>query len=753
MPVPGWRWRISLAASMPSRWKVGGMRMSLTTTCGSCSAAAASSSGWSAASPTTSMSGSRARRARTPERTSRLSSARTTVITPSGMPSIQSHLADRGEGAAMRTGGGPAPPREARPAPLGWRAPRRTMGPRQQRRSRAMKIESRVVAVSWIPSEAVKGAMKAPVRAGHRPLRRAAAGRARRPGRLAQAGHVPRRQRPPGVDRRRRRREDHRLRLQRRRRDRLDDDGPRLRQRHLPGRRRTPPCSPSPRWATAGCGSSRPRAAAPACRRPGASPSRRSCSTTHPPRGRRCRSRSTPTVAREFDLVGASPFPRHWVYGPDGKLAAQVRAWSTSRTGTATPSASTARGAARTRRRSSPRSSRPWSGSCRRVIMGEGKPKIRKLKEGAALTTQGEEADAIYLLLDGVIQVNVDGEEIANLGPGALIGERAVLEGGKRTATLVAVSPCKVAEARKVELDLDKLAEVSEGHRREEQRRSVKVHVLGVRGSTPAPGHAFARHGGNTSCVALARDGAAPSLRARRRHRAARPRRAARRAPVPRRAAARPPALGPHPGPAVLPRRRQRRRRGARVHPRTRTTATPPSTCCAAPCRRRTSRSAPRGSAGDWTFESLDPGEHHAGGFEVLALEIPHKGGRTFGYRVSDGRSSIAYLSDHGPSALGPGPDGWGPYHDTALALAADVDLLSTTRSTPPRSCPSRVSWGHSAADYPVRLARAGRRQGRAPLPPRPDPHRRRGRRHRRRLRRRPASRSPPPPRAPIIDL
>ena len=31
------------------------------------------------------------------------------------------------------------------------------------------------------------------------------------------------------------------------------------------------------------------------------------------------------------------------------------------------------------------------------------------------------------------------------------------------------MSPCKVAEARKVELDLDKLAEVSQGHRREEQ--------------------------------------------------------------------------------------------------------------------------------------------------------------------------------------------------------------------------------------------------------------------------------------------
>ena len=57
-----------------------------------------------------------------------------------------------------------------------------------------------------------------------------------------------------------------------------------------------------------------------------------------------------------------------------------------------------------------------------------------------------------------------------------------------------------------------KLAEISEGHRREEQPLRMRVHVLGVRGSTPAPGHAFARHGGNTSCVALARDGEPPSL-------------------------------------------------------------------------------------------------------------------------------------------------------------------------------------------------------------------------------------------------
>ena len=40
----------------------------------------------------------------------------------------------------------------------------------------------------------------------------------------------------------------------------------------------------------------------------------------------------------------------------------------------------------------------------------------------------------------------------------------------------------------------------------------MRAHLLGVRGSIPAPGLPFVRYGGNTSCVALAHDGAAPSL-------------------------------------------------------------------------------------------------------------------------------------------------------------------------------------------------------------------------------------------------
>jgi CRP-like cAMP-binding protein len=58
---------------------------------------------------------------------------------------------------------------------------------------------------------------------------------------------------------------------------------------------------------------------------------------------------------------------------------------------------------------------------------------------------------------------------VAEIGPGALLGERALLEGGRRTSTLRAVTPCKVAVAAAEALDRDALSEVSRGHRREDR--------------------------------------------------------------------------------------------------------------------------------------------------------------------------------------------------------------------------------------------------------------------------------------------
>jgi len=121
---------------------------------------------------------------------------------------------------------------------------------------------------------------------------------------------------------------------------------------------------------------------------------------------------------------------------------------------------------------------------------------------------------------------------------------------------------------------------------------------------------------------------------------------------------------------------------------------------------------APSGLRGAWSFGTLAPGAFKAEGFTVEAREVPHKGGRTFGYRVSDGHSSIAYIPDHCPTALGPGPDGWGEYHPDALALAAGADLLIHDAFLLPEEVAAQASFGHAAADYAVALAqRAGARR------------------------------------------
>lgn len=111
---------------------------------------------------------------------------------------------------------------------------------------------------------------------------------------------------------------------------------------------------------------------------------------------------------------------------------------------------------------------------------------------------------------------------------------------------------------------------------------------------------------------------------------------------------------------------------------------------------------------GTWRFHGLEEGTATIEGFEVLAREIPHKGGRTFGYRVSDASGSLAYLSDHHPFGLGSGPAGYGPYHPAARTLVDGVDLLIHDAQYTPAEFADRADFGHSTIDYAVGLADAG---------------------------------------------
>jgi phosphoribosyl 1,2-cyclic phosphodiesterase len=117
----------------------------------------------------------------------------------------------------------------------------------------------------------------------------------------------------------------------------------------------------------------------------------------------------------------------------------------------------------------------------------------------------------------------------------------------------------------------------------------------------------------------------------------------------------------------------------------------------------------PRQLRGDWSFGGLPAGPVQLGPFTVLARDIPHKGGRTYGYRVSDSRGSIAYLPDHSPADAGPGPAGLGAYHETAVELAAGADILMHDSFWLADEFDPAHTFGHAAAEYAVGLAiRAG---------------------------------------------
>ena len=113
----------------------------------------------------------------------------------------------------------------------------------------------------------------------------------------------------------------------------------------------------------------------------------------------------------------------------------------------------------------------------------------------------------------------------------------------------------------------------------------------------------------------------------------------------------------------------------------------------------------PGGLRGEWTFAQFEEGEREVEGFHVVAREIPHKGGRTFGYRISDSTATFAYVSDHCPTAVGPGPEGAGEYHDAILDLTEGVDLLLHDAQYLSSELAERAGFGHSSVGYAVGLA------------------------------------------------
>ena len=238
----------------------------------------------------------------------------------------------------------------------------------------------------------------------------------------------------------------------------------------------------------------------------------------------------------------------------------------------------------------------------------------------------------------------------------------------------------------------------------------MRVWLCGVRGSVPAPGAEFHRVGGNTSCVAIAHDGEVPTL-------------VLDAGTGLRRVTS---LLGEAPfrGTVLLghlhwdhtgglPFFGAGDRPDAVVHLLMPDHGVEPLALLARVMAPPHFPIAPNELRGTWTFANVDEGRHDIEGFEVIAREIPHKGGRTFGYRITDRRGrSLAYMSDHGPDERGTGIEGLGEIHDAAVDLARDVDLLIHDAQHTADETATRRLHGHSAAGYGALLAeRSGARR------------------------------------------
>ena len=64
-----------------------------------------------------------------------------------------------------------------------------------------------------------------------------------------------------------------------------------------------------------------------------------------------------------------------------------------------------------------------------------------KLPEGWSPIWEDTPADKCYIILDGTVSIRRDGAEIAQLGPGDIVGETAIMGGKLRTASVVALTP------------------------------------------------------------------------------------------------------------------------------------------------------------------------------------------------------------------------------------------------------------------------------------------------------------------------
>lgn len=73
-------------------------------------------------------------------------------------------------------------------------------------------------------------------------------------------------------------------------------------------------------------------------------------------------------------------------------------------------------------------------------------PDAHTFAKGRAIFRKGERGDAMYVVVDGRVEVSVGGRVLDRIGPGAVFGEMALIDDAPRTASAVARTKCRVVK-------------------------------------------------------------------------------------------------------------------------------------------------------------------------------------------------------------------------------------------------------------------------------------------------------------------
>ena len=77
---------------------------------------------------------------------------------------------------------------------------------------------------------------------------------------------------------------------------------------------------------------------------------------------------------------------------------------------------------------------------------------LESVAEGKTIIREGGYSNDFYVIDDGTVKVEREGEHLADLGPGDIFGEQGLLEKQERSATVTATSPARLIKIEHWEL-------------------------------------------------------------------------------------------------------------------------------------------------------------------------------------------------------------------------------------------------------------------------------------------------------------